>query len=99
MNNLGTKVDNLNVKNFKTAPVDLIKLSDLVSKELVKNTNLDKLNIKVNNLENKTPNPTTLVHINQYNTDKQSLEKKIGHVDKTTHDLSDNLLKTQILTN
>ena len=31
---------------------------------------------------------TTLVHINQYNTYKQSLEKKIGHVDKTTHDLS-----------
>ena len=36
---------------------------------------------KVNNLENKIPDATTLIYINQYNTEKQNLEKKIGDVD------------------
>ena len=58
--------------------MDLKKLIDVVSKEVVKN----KLNIKINNLGNKFPEATTLVYINQYNTDKQSLDKKIGDVDK-----------------
>ena len=31
----------------------------------------NKLNTKVNNLENNIPVATTLIHINQYNTDKQ----------------------------
>ena len=34
------------------------------------------LQIKVNNLDKKIPNATTLIHINQYNTDKQNFEKK-----------------------
>ena len=33
----------------------------------------------VNNLENKIPDATVLIHINQYNTDKQNLEKKWRH--------------------
>ena len=40
---------------------------------------------KVNRLEKKLiiiNNVTNLIHINQYNTDKQNLEKKIGDVDK-----------------
>ena len=43
----------------------------------------NKLNTKVNNLEKKKKNAyvTTLFHINQYNTDKQSLEKKIKDFD------------------
>ena len=32
--------------------------------------------MKVNSLENKIPDATTLVPVNQCNTDKQSLEKK-----------------------
>ena len=36
----------------------------------------------MNNLRKKIPDATTLIHINQYNTDKQNLEKKIGDVDK-----------------
>ena len=31
----------------------------------------------------KIPDATALIHINQYNTDKQNLEKKNGDVDKT----------------
>ena len=33
------------------------------------------LKTKVNNLEKHFPNATALNHINQYNTDKQNLEK------------------------
>ena len=42
----------------------------------------NKLNTKVNNLENKILDPTTLIHINEYNTDKQKLEQKNGVVYK-----------------
>ena len=50
--------------------------------KLLKNTNFNTIKTKVNNLENKIPDATILVHINQYNTDKQNLEKKIENVDK-----------------
>ena len=68
LNNLKTKVDDLDVGNLK-------KLSD-VDNEVVKNTKFNTPKAKVNNLENKIPDATTLIHINQYKTDKQSLEKK-----------------------
>ena len=35
-----------------------------------------KLNRKVNNLDSKIPDVTTLIQISQYNTDNQDLEKK-----------------------
>ena len=81
LNNLKTKVDDLNVGKLKTVPVDLKKLSDVVDNEVIKNTKFNTLKTKVNNLENKILDATTLIHINQYNTDKQNLEKKIGDVD------------------
>ena len=37
LNNLKTKKDNLDIGKLKTAPVDLKKLSDVVSKEIIKN--------------------------------------------------------------
>ena len=76
MNNLKTKVDGSDVGKLKTVPVGLKKLRDLVDNEVVKNTEFDTLKTKVNDLENKIPNVTSLIHINQYNTGKQSLEKK-----------------------
>ena len=56
---------------MKTVPVDLKKLRDVVGNELVKDTKFNTLKTKVNNLEKKIPDGTTLIHINQYNTDKQ----------------------------
>ena len=41
----------------------------MVGKEVVKNTKFNKLNTKVNNLENKVPDASTLVQTNQCNTD------------------------------
>ena len=73
---------------MKTVPVILKKISDIVSKKVVKNTKFSKLDTKVNSLENKNPYVTSLVHINQYNTDIKNSEKKIGDVDKKL-DVSD----------
>ena len=65
LNNLKTKVDDLDVVKLKTVPVDLKKLSDVVSKEVAENTKCNTLNTKANNLENKIPVATNLIHINQ----------------------------------
>ena len=51
-----TKVD---VDNLNTVSRDLKKLSDVVNKEVVK-----KLNTKVNKLDKKMPDATTLIQIN-----------------------------------
>ena len=75
--NLKTKVDNLDIGKLETFPVDLKKLSDVVDNEVVKNTKFDTLKAKLNSLEKKIPDATTLIHISQYNTNKQNLEKKI----------------------
>ena len=57
------------------------KLNDAVSKEVVKNTEFNTVKTKVNHLKiNRVV--TTFIHINQYNTDKENLEKKIGDVNK-----------------
>ena len=57
------------------------KLSDVVDNEVIKNTKFSTLKTKVNNLEKNGSYSTSLVHINQYNTDKQNLDKEIGDVD------------------
>ena len=54
LNNLKTKIGHLDVGKLMTVPVDLKKISDVVSKEVVKNTKLNTLNTKVNELEKKT---------------------------------------------
>ena len=63
MNNLKTKVDDLDVGKLKTVPVDLKKVSDVVDNEVVKKFNT--LKTKINNLEKRIPDATTLIHINQ----------------------------------
>ena len=49
--------------------MELKKLSDVVVNESVKNTKFNTLKTKLNSLEKKTPDATTLIHINQYKTD------------------------------
>ena len=46
--------------------------------------------------QKKIPYATALIHINQYNTDKQNLEKKIGDVHKKIPDIS-GLVATTVL--
>ena len=87
-NNLKTKVDDLDVGKWKTVPVDLKKISDVVDKQIDKNSKFNTLNMKVNNLEHKTPDATTWIHINKYNTDEQNLEKKNKDVENKILDVS-----------
>ena len=76
LNNLKTKADDLDFSKLKTIPVEFKKLSDVINKQVVKNTEFNTLKTKVNKFEKEIPNSTSLIHINQYNTDKQNLEKK-----------------------
>ena len=68
LNNLKTKVDDLDIDKLNIVLVDLKKLSDVVSKEIVKKTVYNKLNTKVDYSENKISDATTLIYINQCNT-------------------------------
>ena len=74
------------------------KLSDVVDNEVVKNAKFNTLKEKVNNLNQKIPDATTLIYMNQYNTDKQNLEKKIGHADKKIQDTSGLVTSTDLNT-
>ena len=75
LNDLKTKVGALDFGNLEAVTKDLKKLSNVVSKEVVKNRKFNKLNRKVNSLEDKISDAITIFHINQYNTDKK-MEKK-----------------------
>ena len=70
-------------------------LSDVTANEVVKNIKFNTLKTKVNSFEKKIPDPTTLIHINQYNTNKLNLKKKIGYVHKKIPDTS-GLVTTKI---
>ena len=55
--------------NRKTINADYSALTENAN-EVVKNTKFNTLKTKVNSLKKKIPDPTTLIHTNQYNTDK-----------------------------
>ena len=77
LSNLKTKVDDLDIGKLKVFPVDLKKISDVVDNEVVKNRKFKTLKTKINNLDKKIPDSTTLIHVNQCSTDKQNLEKTL----------------------
>ena len=53
LNNLKTKVDDLDVGKLKTVHVDLKKLGNVVDNEAVRNKKFNELETKVNNLDKK----------------------------------------------
>ena len=57
LNNLETKVDGLDVGKLKTN----IKVSNVVDQQLVENLNFNTVKTKVNNLDKKIPDATTLI--------------------------------------
>ena len=73
LNNLKTTLNDLYVCKLKTVPVP--NLIDVVDNEVIKNIKLNILKARVNNLENKIPDASTSIYINQCNTDKENLEK------------------------
>ena len=64
LNNLKPKVDDLDVGELKTIPIDLKTLSDVVKNEVAKKTKFNTLYAKINDLDKKNHNATTLIHIN-----------------------------------
>ena len=72
LNNLKTKLDELDVGELKTIPIALKRISDAVKIEVAKNTKLNTLKWRVNKLNKKFFDTTTLIDINQYNADKQN---------------------------
>ena len=60
MNNLNTKVGKFDVADLKTIPI-----SDVMSKQIVSDTKFNTLNAKINSLEKKIPDASTLVQTNQ----------------------------------
>ena len=77
LSNFKTNVDNVDVGKLKTVFVDLKKLSYVLDNKVVENTKFNTLNTKVNKLDKKTSHVFALIHINQCNTDKQNLVKKL----------------------
>ena len=69
---LKTEVDKLNIEKLVPVPVDLSKLSDVLTNGVVKKTVYDKLVAKVNNID-----ASDFVLKTKYNTDKTELENKI----------------------
>ena len=71
-------MDDLDLTKLKDVPVDLKNLSDVVDNKVVKNTKLNTIETKLNNLDKKIPDAATFIGINQYNTANQNLENKTG---------------------
>ena len=86
----------LDVDKLKTVPAHVKKLRDVVDSEVAKNTKFNTLKTKVNSLEKKILGATTLILTNQYNINKQNLERKIGGVNKKIPDAS-GLVTTTVL--
>ena len=97
-NNFKTYVDDLDDAELKTVLTDLKKVSDAVKNGIVKKTNLYTLKTKVNELDNKIPDAIPLIHINQYYSNIQNLEKNIGNVDKIIADISGLVITTVLNT-
>lgn len=73
------EVDELDVNKLVNVPTSLNILKtnvDTVGIEVAKNTKFDTMKTKRNKLDRKIPDGTTLIHINQQNTDKPNLQKR-----------------------
>ena len=69
---LKTEIDKLDIDKLVPVPADLTKLSDVAKDDVVKKTEYDKLDGKVNNINN-----SGFVVKTRYDTDKSELENKI----------------------
>ena len=81
LNNLKTNVDDLDFGKLNTVPVDLKRLIYVVDNEVVKNIKFNTLKMRLNKVDKKIPDATTLLCINQYKRINK-IWKKIGDVDK-----------------
>ena len=84
------KIDKIDIDWLKTVPVDLSKLSNVVSNGIVKKKNVyNKLIDKVNNVD-----ASGIVLKTKYDTHKLDLQKKISDADKKIPDANGLVKKT-----
>ena len=69
--------DKIDVKKWKTVPVDLSKISNIVNNDVVRKTVYNKLVAKVNNIDT-----SRFVLKTKYDSNKLDLEKKTSDADK-----------------
>ena len=81
LNNLKTEANRVDFGQLKFVSKDLKKLSDLVDNEVVQNAKFSIPKTKENDLKKTITEETTLIHVNQYNADKQNLEKEVQDFD------------------
>ena len=74
---LKAEIEKLNVDKLKTIPIDLSKLSNVVSNEVVKKTASFKFFRKVNNVDT-----NAFVLKTKYTADKSDLPQQISEADK-----------------
>ena len=75
--------DKIDVKKWKTVPVDLSKISNVVNNDVVRKTVYNKLVVKVNNIDT-----SRFVLKIKYDPDKLDLEKKTSDADEKIPDTS-----------
>ena len=90
LSSVKAELDKLDIDKLAPVSVDLTKLSNLVKNDVVKKTEYDKLDEKVDNIDT-----TGFVLKSTYDIDKSDLEKKISDAYKKIPDTSD-LAKKQI---
>ena len=88
---LKTEADKIDVDKLKTVPVDLVKLSDVVKNDVVKETEYNSLKTKVNSIDT-----TNFVLKTKYKKDGSDLEDKISKIDKKIPHVSDLVKKTNL---
>ena len=71
---LKTEVDKIDADKFKTVPVDLANLSNVVKNDVIKKTEYNKLATKVNNIDT-----TNFVSRTKYEKDRSDFEDKIDN--------------------
>ena len=74
---LNTEVDKLDIDNLVPVPVDLSKLSDVVKNDVVRKTEYNKLDTKVDNTDT-----TNFAKKNKYEKDGSDFEDEINKIDK-----------------
>ena len=93
--NLKTEVDKLDIDKLKPFPDNVSKLSNVVTNEVVKKTEYNKLVAKVNNIDT-----SRFVLKAKYDTDKSELENKIpdtsGLVKKTDYNIKITEIESKI---
>ena len=74
---LKTEVDQIDADKFKTVPVDLAELSNVIKNDVIKKTEYNKLVTKVDNIDT-----TNFVSRSKYEKDGSDFEDKINKIDK-----------------